>query len=250
MSDFKDFFSAQSVDYAKFRPRYPAALFDWLAQTAPSKDLVWDVGTGNGQAAVALADRFRRVIGTDPSRKQLESAEMRRNITYQCAAADLSGLTPGSVDAVTVAQAFHWFNQPKFFLEVKRVAKPGAVLAVWCYALAEITPEVDRPVRYLYNDILGPHWDDARRLVEEGYSNENFPFTELEAPKFVMEADWNLAEWMGYLGTWSALQKYQQETGHDPRESVFYEIRSEWGVDEGKRRIRWPLSVRAFRVDR
>src|SRR5437762_742522 len=53
-SGFKDHFSRQAADYAKFRPRYPKELFRWLASVAPETKLAWDCATGNGQAAVAL----------------------------------------------------------------------------------------------------------------------------------------------------------------------------------------------------
>jgi hypothetical protein len=59
---FKDHFSARAAGYARFRPTYPDALFDWLAGLAPSRALAWDAGTGNGQAARALASRFERVL--------------------------------------------------------------------------------------------------------------------------------------------------------------------------------------------
>ena len=64
---FKDLFSRQSADYARFRPTYPPVLFAWLAAQAPARRLAVDVGTGNGQAAVALAAHFERVIGVEPS---------------------------------------------------------------------------------------------------------------------------------------------------------------------------------------
>src|SRR4051812_22896386 len=73
--EFKDHFSKQAVDYAKFRPRYPKELFRWLASIAPDTELAWDCATGSGQAAVELADCFGRVIATDASQKQIANAE-------------------------------------------------------------------------------------------------------------------------------------------------------------------------------
>lgn len=71
---FHDHFSAIAKRYANFRPRYPAALFDWLATFVPRNSLVWDCACGNGQAALDLAMRFDRVIATDASREQIASA--------------------------------------------------------------------------------------------------------------------------------------------------------------------------------
>jgi hypothetical protein len=67
---FKDHFSKQAEDYAKFRPRYPHELFEYLGTLAPSRQLAWDCGTGNEQAAIALAAVFDHGIATDASEKQ------------------------------------------------------------------------------------------------------------------------------------------------------------------------------------
>ena len=64
---FKDHFSGHAAVYHEARPDYPAALFDFLAGEAPSRELAWDAGCGNGQASVALAEHFEAVVATDPS---------------------------------------------------------------------------------------------------------------------------------------------------------------------------------------
>lgn len=245
---FKDLFSTQASDYVRYRPHYPAALFRELSKACANHDLVWDCGTGNGQAAVSLAAHFKKVIATDPSEKQLAEAVAHEKVEYRKAAAEKSGLEDSSVDLITVAQAFHWFQQPEFFKECSRVAKPGCVLAVWCYELAMITPEIDRVVMVLYKDVLGPYWDDGRRLVEEGYRNEIFPFEEITAPKVSMGAEWNFADLIGYLGTWSAFQKYLKEKGYDPRVPLMPNFQKAWGDMSGVNAVTWPLSLRMFRI--
>jgi len=246
--DFKDLFSTQAGAYARYRPHYPGALFQQLLAACPNHGTVWDCGTGNGQAALALAPFFEKVIATDPSEKQLAEATSHPKVEYKRAAAENSGLEPGSVDLITVAQAFHWFKQEDFFRECIRVAKPGCLLAVWCYELAIIDPEVDAVVMALYKDTLGPYWEKERRLVEEGYRNEKFPFEEIEAPRVAMGAEWNLADLIGYLGTWSAFQKYHKEKSFDPRVPLMPNFLKAWG-DQGKTKtVTWPLALRMFRV--
>jgi len=71
---FADHFSVASESYAKFRPRYPDALFDFLADAAAARDDAWDAGTGTGQAAIGLARLFDHVTATDPSTSQIERA--------------------------------------------------------------------------------------------------------------------------------------------------------------------------------
>ena len=89
---FKDHFSKQAVDYAKFRPSYPQKLFAYLGSIAPNRQLAWDCGTGSGQAAVALASVFDRVIATDASEKQISNAQPHDRVEYRVAPAENSGI--------------------------------------------------------------------------------------------------------------------------------------------------------------
>ena len=112
---FKDHFSRQAADYAKFRPGYPQELFDYLGSIAPSRQLAWDCGTGNGQAAVGLASVFDRVIATDASEKQISKAQLHERVEYRVAPAENSGIESGTIDLIMVAQALHWFDLPRFY---------------------------------------------------------------------------------------------------------------------------------------
>src|SRR5690349_21022516 len=140
---FKDHFSRQAADYAKFRPRYPRELFEYLGSVAPSLALAWDCATGNGQAAVELAEVFDRVIATDASEKQISNAQPHRHIEYRVAQAENSGIKSGTVDLLMVAQALHWFDLDRFYLEARRVLKPNGALAASAYLCAQIDPAVD-----------------------------------------------------------------------------------------------------------
>ena len=70
----KDLFSAQADIYAKYRPGYPSLLIDYILSFVSQKNTAWDCATGNGQAAVLLADHFKKVFATDMSEKQLSQA--------------------------------------------------------------------------------------------------------------------------------------------------------------------------------
>ncbi len=70
---FTDHFSTVAARYAAFRPHYPPALVDALADLTTG-DVVWDIGCGSGQLTVHLATRFARVIGTDPAAAQIAAA--------------------------------------------------------------------------------------------------------------------------------------------------------------------------------
>ena len=244
---YKDLFSRQSTDYARFRPTYPAALFAWLAAESPGRALAIDVGAGNGQAAAALAAHFDQVLGLDPSEAQIAKAAPVPRVTLRSGSAEATGAAPASADLLVAAQAFHWFDQPAFFAEVRRVVRPGGLLAVWSYGLAAITPELDAVVYQLYEDYLGPYWEPERKLVETGYREVAFPFTELAVPPFAMELTWTLEHLAGYLGTWSPLKRYRDEKHEDPLALIAPKLMGAWG-DAPERAVSWRLAVRAFRV--
>ncbi len=246
MAEFKDHFSGHAGDYASFRPGYSAALYRWLADISPSKECAWDCATGNGQAALGLAQFFKRVIATDASKEQIEHAAQIPSIDYRTEAAEQPSLLSCSVDLVTVAQACHWFRHADFLREVGRVLKPGGVLAIWTYTGAVVSAAIDAIVSDFYNAEIGPYWPPERRLVEEGYANLRFPWPELASPHFVMEAEWSLESFEGYLRTWSAVRRYIADTGSDPVAAIHARLAVAWG--NAPRKVLWPLVLRVFRV--
>jgi SAM-dependent methyltransferase len=243
---FKDHFSALASNYAKFRPHCPRELFVFVASAASNRDLVWDCATGNGQAAVALAEFFQQVIATDASDNQIANAQRHDRVIYRVASAEQSGLAEASLDLITVAQALHWFDREAFFAEAKRVLKSDGLLAVWSYNLFKVSPEIDRLVEQFYRETVGPYWDFERKLVETGYRTIEFPFAEIEPPAFRMQADWSLKDVLGYLRTWSATKSFIAAREFDPVLDLSAELRSVWGESE-TREITWPLSIRVGR---
>jgi SAM-dependent methyltransferase len=239
-----DHFSRQAADYRRYRPRYPRALFQWLASISPARAVAWDCGTGNGQAATGLAEDFDRVFATDPSTNQLAEAEPHPRVEYRCAPAEASGLEGAAVDLAVVAQALHWFDLSRFYAEASRVLRPGGLLAVWCYGLMEIEPAVDRVVRHFYEDVVGPYWPPQRRHIETGYRSLPFPFPELVPPRFAMTAEWSLDELAGYVATWSPIKIFQEQRGFDPLPELAGPLAKAWGPAE-RRTVVWPLHVRA-----
>ncbi len=245
---FSDHFSGVAGAYAEFRPRYPEALFDWLADFAPSREVAWDCATGSGQAAVALASHFECVVATDASAEQIAAATPHPQVEYRVARAETSGLAADSVDTVTVAQALHWFDRPAFYGEAGRVLRRDGVLAAWTYGHPRLEePGADAVFRRYYSETVGPYWPPERALVDAGYQTIDFPFAEIEPPAFEMETRWPLAELLGYVGTWSATTRFRGERGFDPVPRLASDLASTWGDPEEPRRIRWPL---AFRVGR
>ncbi|MFC3301492.1 class I SAM-dependent methyltransferase [Parvularcula lutaonensis] len=199
--------------YAKARPSYPDALFDWIAGEAPATWSVLDVATGSGQAARKLAERFAIVHATDISHEQVSHAVRRPNIQYAVAEAEASALPDASVDAVTVATALHWFEFPRFWAEVRRVSRPGGLFCGWTYGLfdgpAPLMAHLIEPVLA----IIDPYWAEGNRLALRRYPRDEigFPFMEVEAPSLSMTMDWTVAKVLAFIGSWSAMTRARAE---------------------------------------
>lgn len=245
---FKDHFSAQAADYAKYRPHYPPALFAYLVSIAPAKKIAWDCGTGNGQAALGLAPYFDLVIATDPSEKQIRNAIPHEKVKYVVAPAEGTDIAPQSVDLIMVAQALHWFDHEKFYVEVRRIAQPRGIIAVSMYNLLHSEPEITAIVNEFYFDIVGPYWPPERKHIELGYRSIPFPFAEIKPPSFSLEKQWNLGELLGYLNTWSATQRFISQNGFNPLQQIADRLAGVWGDPESKKRIAWPLHLRIGKV--
>ena len=244
---FADHFSDQSRDYARYRPDYPPALFAWLAKTAPGRRLAWDCATGSGQAALGLAGHFDQVLASDASAAQLTGAARHPRIRYLRARAEASGLAGGRFDLIAVAQALHWFDLGAFYREVRRLLRPNGVIAVWSYQLLRCEPGIDRLIDRFDQDIVGPYWPPERRLVDSGYRDLPFPFDKLPAPDVEMHADGDQAQLVGYLGTWSSVQRYRKALDRNPLTRLVPALASAWGDANARRRIRWPLALLAGR---
>lgn len=243
---FKDHFSATSADYARARPVWSTAVVEHLARIAPATTLAWDVGCGSGQLSVPLADRFARVVATDASAAQLAQARPHARVEYRLADEASSGLADGTVDLVTAAQAAHWFELPRFYAEVRRVLRPGGVVALLTYDRFTFEPAIDELVEDLYTRVLGRHWPAERRHVEARYRTLDFPFAELPAPALALEAHLRRDDLLANVATWSAvseLRKVDPARAEDELERFAIALATRW--PDGERIARWPVTIRA-----
>lgn len=246
---FKDHFSTRAGAYAEFRPHYPDSLFAWLASVAPGRALAWDAGTGNGQAAVALATHFDQVWATDASEQQIAAAEAHPRVRYGVAREAHSLLEARSCDVVTAAQALHWFDIPAFFAEAQRVLRPGGVIAVWTYARPALDDPAYDSVLQSYVRLMDAWWPPERAMVETGYRDVPFPFDEIAAPATELDMQVERYQLAGYLRTWSARQRYRAAHADDPVDAVERDLATIW-PDGERRRLFWPVYIRAGRPPR
>ena len=233
----KDYFSDQPENYARYRPDFSPSLFDLILSSCLGFERAWDCATGNGQVAIRLTSHFDRIDATDISLQQLAAAIPHPRIHYAQGAAEDSRLPSHSFDLITVGQAVHWFDHPRFYREVNRVIKPGGLLALMGYGLARITSKVDTLVDALYHEVLGAYWDPERRFIDEGYQTIPFPYEDIPVPKTDHILHWHVDHLLGYINTWSAVRHYRQKEGEDPLVPTADLLRDAWGPDERPVRI-------------
>ncbi|KAL0484620.1 hypothetical protein AKO1_003439 [Acrasis kona] len=200
--------------YAKYRPQYPTEIFDSIKKYHNKNDdtTVADVACGSGQATIELAKHFKNVIGIEPSRPQLDNAPKQDNIKYVHASAEATSLSDSSVDIVTVAQAFHWFDFEKFYAEVRRITRPDGTLAVWTYALNHFeNKEAQYALLHLYNVDLSGNWSERRKLVDDNYKSIVFPFQNKTEVVVNYKKTMSIRNYVNYLSSWSSIQDYNQK---------------------------------------
>jgi ubiquinone/menaquinone biosynthesis C-methylase UbiE len=223
-------------------------MFKFLASIAPSRETAWDCGTGNGQAALALADHFQHVIATDASAAQIESAFPHERVEYRVEPSENTTIEPNSVDLITVGTAVHWFDFEPFYAEDRRVGKANAILAVWTYYFPIIEPEIDRWLEHFYWNTLSGFWPERIHYLEERYETLPFPFEEIQPPEFEMKATWKLENMAGFLASWSAVRKLVEAQGESAFEDPIKELERIWKKGAKKRDVRWPLHFRIGKV--
>ena len=157
-------FTNKVDDYVKYRPNYPKELIDYLTnELGMSKDsTVADVGAGTGILTKLLADKVKTIYAVEPNLNmrtacEIYCADFKSFVAIDGGAED-TNLQDKSVDFITVAQAFHWFDREKTKVEFQRVLKPGGkVILVWNRKLygTELVQENDRLCKRLCPEFKG-----------------------------------------------------------------------------------------------
>jgi SAM-dependent methyltransferase len=143
-------FDAWAGEYDRYRPTYPRRLFDRIRSELqlPRQPLVVDLGAGTGRASLAMAELDWRVTAVEPGKPMLDvlrarAADQGLVLSTVQASAEATGLSPGSADLVTAAQAFHWFDHAAAVTEIARILRPdGGVALFWNVRDAETSPFV------------------------------------------------------------------------------------------------------------
>ncbi|KAI3996951.1 hypothetical protein MKX01_021227 [Papaver californicum] len=202
------------------RPNYPDELFEFITSKNPNHDLVWDVGTGSGQAV--LSEIFKYVVATDTSSQQLAFAIKNQNIRYQQTSTNMS---KSELERDVAKQ--ETFDRTTFYQHVNWVLrKPHGVLAIWCYTTPEVDDNVDAIFQLLYKD-----WDTARKLIDDKYASIYFPFQPVEGMDH------------------TAYQTARSKNVELLREELVDEFKRAWGGSGSiQKEVRYPIYLMMGRV--
>lgn len=179
-------FDAWALDYDRYRPAYPTAMFDHIAArlSLPADAQVADLGAGTGKAARQMARRGWRVTAIEPGEGMLavlraRTAEERLEMDTRLASAEETGLAVSSVDLATAAQAYHWFDKEVAVPEMARIVRPGGGVALFWNAPAVtrsafLAEEVEVLARYLPAEHVDRYDEDDREPPEVLGTSDKF----------------------------------------------------------------------------
>lgn len=242
-------FGEKSGGYARYRPTYPESLFEWITGNCTHRRRAWDCATGNGQAAISLAQHFDEVNATDLSAQQVAEGFAAKNIAYRAAPAEDSGFAKNRFDLVTVAQAVHWFDFQKFWPEVRRVTTEGAFFCAWGYGFVEGEPDIQERLISPAMALFDPYWARGNRIIMNGYQCEDlkFPFDRVQSPEFAIEVSWTIQELLNFFRTWSAYKLMQELPSGREINDLF--SRAETEFDGIGLPLRMPICVAAAHIE-
>lgn len=245
-----DPFSQQAALYAKYRPTYPDQLYACIFEHLKQKKIAWDCGTGSGQVAGYLAGHFETIYATDISRQQMDHAVQEENITYINTPAEQTSFPSDCFDLITVAQAIHWFDFDRFYKEVNRTARDGALLAVFGYGMLKIeeSESINPVIEQLYEFTFGKFFNENRRYVKKEYKTIPFPFEEISTPSFEITVQWTSDHLEGFFNSWSSVQKIKSEENFNPADDTLKAIRQEVSNNE-LLQITFPVFLRLGKIN-
>lgn len=167
-------FSTRVENYAKFRPTYPQLIIDLLKVDCglTEASIVADVGSGTGILSEMFLRNGNTVFGVEPNALMRKSAEKLLSSYQQFisldGAAEATTLESDSIDFVTAAQAFHWFNRKLARVEFARILKPrGWVVLIWNERRLDSTPFLRA-----YEKLILQYGTDYQKVRHENMTGE------------------------------------------------------------------------------
>ncbi len=161
----EDKFSGRADNYDRYRPSYPKELIDWLY--SEGTHTVADIGAGTGKLTVLLKEKPWKITAVEPNADMLE--KLRKNAPFADiiqASAEETGIAAGTIDLVTAATAFHWFDEWKFKAECQRILTKNGRLAI--IFNNRIEDELHKDYNILFGELCGFKGHAGKRSIEDG----------------------------------------------------------------------------------
>lgn len=222
MTDRSPRFTGRAADYVRGRPSYPAAVVETLEGLGLERGgLVVDVGAGTGISSRLFLARGYRVIAIEPN-AEMRAAAVAAGVDARDGRGEATGLPDATADLVLCAQAFHWLERDAAWAEFRRVARPGALLALlW----NERVVEGDAFLEELEALLRRHSAEDPR--VSEGAGLRQWPGTTLVEFRHAQALDWD-----GLLARTSSMS-YMPRTGTAEHKAMAAEL---WALYEAHQR--------------
>ncbi|MET4138201.1 methyltransferase domain-containing protein [Pedobacter sp. UYP1] len=209
-------FSNHSEDYQKYRPGYPEAIVTYLEQNIglDRSKLIADIGSGTGIFTELLLKKGYKVSAVEPNKEMRDRSDIflkeYPNLKSINGKAENTGLATNSVDLITVAQSFHWFDPKQTRQEFKRIIKPGGhVLLIWNILQQKSQfLKVYQALKNNYSD-KKPHVEKIDLLKIQQFFNQS----EIVQQEIYHSRSLNEDELMGYFRS-SSYSPIQGEAGY------------------------------------
>lgn len=241
-------FSDRVDDYVRYRPDYPPALLDWL-QREQGVDAGWrvaDVGAGTGISSKMFLDTGYRVTAVEPNAPMRAAAEhwlhTYENFDAVDGKADATGLPDASVELVTVAQAFHWFDEAATRREFARILRPGGLAAIWWNSRRLVGTHFLEAYEALlqqfgtdYTSVAERYADDARMRVWFGSGFRG-------SASFEHSQRLDFESLRGRLMSSS----YAPQAGHPQHEAMLHALRELFDASAGHGTVSFDYDTRIF----
>eukprot|EP01132_Coremiostelium_polycephalum_P000705 gene705-874_t len=233
----KDIFSSISDNYKNSRQGYNDHVYDLIRNNTDEKrNLAIDIGCGNGQNTIKLAELYDKVIGYDSSESQVLNAAPHDRVEYRaCPAESINDLPDGSVDLITVAAAAHWFNLPEFFKITEKLLRPNGSLIIWTYRSSDIIGnDKANEIQKRIFDLYTPYRPTNLDLVANGYKDIIPPFKNTIRYNTNTTRKISIEQHVRYFGSLSAYSNYLKAGNKDILDDLKKEMMEAFNTDDDK----------------
>eukprot|EP01132_Coremiostelium_polycephalum_P000706 gene706-875_t len=233
----KDIYSSISDNYKNSRQSYDDHVYKLIKENTDEKrNLAIDVGCGNGQNTIRLAELYDKVIGYDSSESQVLHAEPHDRVEYRaCPAENINDLPDGSVDLITAATAAHWFNLPEFFKVTQKLLRPNGSLILWTYRTNDIIGnEKANNIQNKVFDLYKPYRPNNLDLVANGYKDIIPPFKNTTRYNTYTTRKISIEQHVRYFGSLAAYSNYLKAGNKDILEDIKKEMMEAYNTDDEK----------------